>query len=215
MRALGIVAVAVLALAGCGSDDETQAETSAERPPPRTVTVTVPGDAPETSPDDDEEEDGDPETADLRAPAGLPEDGVALTGDFAVRIVDRTPAAGNASGESPRGTHDWRLTTSCSGGACRLEVRRRLDSGGFKDVTLRPIADRPGQWYGEFRGTALCGRNGRAVDQSLTIRPLNPQDGEGGQVATRFEAYFRADLACFRGSTMTNKHLGVLASESG
>lgn len=207
--------MAVLVLVGCGSDDEAQTVTVVERPAPRTVTVPVP-DAAQTTPADDEEEDADaPDAGDLTAPAGLPDDGVAITGEFAVRIVDRTPAAGNASGESPRGTHDWRLTTSCSGGACELTVRRRLDSGGFKDVTLRPIADRPSQWYGEFRGTALCGRNGRSVDQSLTIRPLNPRDVEGGSVATRFEAYFRADLACFRGRTMTNKHLGVLASESG
>ena len=183
---------ALIGLAGCGGGD-TVTETV-------TVTQTVTAPAPQAS--------GTTQAAPAAAaPAGLGPDEVALIGTFDMEVTDTDPPGLNASNASKGQREEWRLSTSCSGDDCTVQVRRQLRSGGLETVELEPEDDEPGQWSGEFRSVASCGPEERRTDASLVVRGLQAQE----RVARKLEAYWRAeDIECNRQEGGTARYTGTL-----
>lgn len=187
---------AVLGLAGCGGGGTTTETVTVTR----AVTVTAPQaqSAPTTT--------TAPRPA--VAPEGLAEDQVALIGTFDMVVTDANQGGLNASGASTGTKEEWRLSTTCSGGDCRVEVRRRLDSGGLEVIDLEPKEDTPGQWFGAFRSTGQCGpRRDIPTDATLTLRGLRAQE----RVATKLEAFWRAeDVECVNRKGGVARYSGTL-----
>lgn len=143
-------------------------------------------------------------------PAGLPADQVALIGTFAMKVTDANDGGINASAASPGTEEEWRLNTTCQAADCRVEVRRRLDSGGLEVIEVQPHPKKAGQWLGEFRSKGQCGADKDIpTDASLTLRGLRAQD----RVATKVEAYWRAeDIECVSGRGGVARYTGTLRS---
>lgn len=188
--------VAVVGLAGCGGGETTTETVTVTR----AVTVTAPQ-AQATPPTTTASQPAAP-------PAGLGSDQVALIGTFDMEVTDANQGGLNASGSSPGQEEEWRLSTTCSGGECAVEVRRRLDSGGLETIDLQPKEGTPGQWFGEFRSTGQCGpKEDIPTDATLTLRGLQAQD----RVATKLEAYWRAeDIECVNRKGGVARYSGTL-----
>jgi hypothetical protein len=178
MRVAGLLALALcLAATACGGDGETETVV-------QTVTVTAPGPGQDgTAP---------PVTA-ARPPQGSP---VVLEGRYAVRVLELRPPRIAAGGDSATAAVDWVATTSCDPG-CTVELRRELENGGTKTVTLEEDPGRPGQYLAEFTGSSRClASRTPQRPQSLRVRPTRVEDLDGRPTATGLDAYLRARVRC-------------------
>jgi hypothetical protein len=178
--------VAALALAACGGDDEQQEA--------RTIVETVTTEAPpppakEQVPPTDEDV---PTDEDLPAGQPLPPGVVGVDGTYAMTVRDADSDGGFFHDRGSRRS-EWVFATSCTGPDCTIEMRRELDSGAFKTLTLTPAAGREGVFEADSTGTADCkfGPSDEAsTDQRYSIKLNAPQDVAGRQTATRIDAYF-------------------------
>jgi hypothetical protein len=85
----------------------------------------------------------------------------------------------------------WEFTTQCAGGRCTVEMRRELESGAFKTLSLEPAEGRPGVFEADSSGPTSCVTGSRRpeTEQRYSIRATSPEAIEGRPTATRIEAY--------------------------
>lgn len=171
-----MIAVAVL-LGACGGDEETRTVVE-------TVTTTVA--APPTTPPDDT---GTPtETAATPLPSGV----VTAEGTYTMKLKESDYEGENTTvdDEFPRESQ-WTFTTQCTGSDCTVQMRRELDSGAFKTLTLEP-SDRPNVLEATSTGKTGCASKEEPADtrQRYSVKLNSPEDVDGRQTARKLDVYF-------------------------
>jgi hypothetical protein len=174
------MSAAALSLAACGGDEEVQTRTIVE-----TVTVEAPPASAGAQPP--------PTAQDTPAGEPLPPGVVAADGTYAMETKDTDFVNSNTTVDDrfPTGS-EWDFTTTCTGPECTVEMRRELQSGGYKTLMLMPVEDREGVFEVESTGTTECaiGSEEPPTDQRYSLKLNAPEDVGGRQTATRIEVYF-------------------------
>ena len=178
--------VAALGLTACGGDTETKTVTV-------TKTVTAPADtsgqaqAPQTT-----EPGATTQTEGAQPATPLPAGVVAADGTYAMhtRQSDYTGENTAVDDEFPTDS-EWVFQTVCQASDCELQMRRELQSGAFKNVTLEPDPQRAGVYVGASSGTTGCAGDERSPStQRYSVRLTAPEDLDGRPTARRMDVYF-------------------------
>lgn len=195
-----LVLVATVALAGCGGTEtktivQTQVVTQPPAPAPAT---TAPTETATPAP---------AETTAATTPAGppLPEGQIAVEGRYHVTYKDYSPGVLNVGGEYKGKETTWNARMVCDGQDCRAELRRPLDTGGFKTFPLEKTSDR--KYAGEFTGKFDCGanRNGTGPDsarQRVAVSVSKVSDIDGRPTAAAMDIYLTVTSKDCEGSVL-------------
>jgi hypothetical protein len=179
--AVGIVIVGVVALSGCGGDAEKQARTVTV--PAATVTAAPAPAAPAPT------STTAPETT---AAEPLPKGVVGADGTYTMRVGSSDYEEENLIvDESSPSISEWRFTTTCQASACSIRMMRQLGSGGYKTLTLRPVAGRPNVFEGTATSSDKCLLKPKTVvtNQRYSARLHSAVDRNGRQTARRIDAF--------------------------
>jgi major membrane immunogen (membrane-anchored lipoprotein) len=180
-----VACFAAVLLVACGGEQET-----------RTIVETVTREQPPApGPDQPAPPGQDPALEPL--PPGV----VGADGTYAMTVRDADAVGGGGAvditeDDTALEESQWTFSTSCTGPECEIEMRRELQSGGSKSLTLTPAEGREGVFEADSTGTTECGDTGGTSapsDQRYSIKLNAPQDIGGRQTATRIEAYFTED----------------------
>ncbi len=165
-KAMGaILAIGVCAVAGCGNDEKpttivkTVAPPSPAPPADGATATTEPGetvDAPTAPP-------GTPTQAPPPGPP-LPDGVAAVQGRYRMEYLDYSPSGYTLGGTYTGNEEQWNAETSCTGQSCTVNLRRALQSGGFKNYKLTSSA--PKKYAGTFSAEAdIC-----EADPAITVK---------------------------------------------
>jgi len=95
-----------------------------------------------------------------------------------MEYLDYSPATYNLGGTYTGKIDQWNAETTCSGTTCTVQLRRALETGGFKNYRLRSIA--PKKYAGTFAARVECGGDEPAtVRERVSIQTAKTQDLEG------------------------------------
>lgn len=172
---VGIVIGAVVALSGCGVTTRTVTVGARHATPPATS-------PPATSP---------PATSPSAA-APLPKGVLSADGTYTMRVVHSDYDKENIIvDESSPSISAWRFATTCHGSKCSVRMMRQLESGGYKTLTLRPVAGRPNVFAGTATSSDECLIEPKKVvtHQRYSVRLHSAVDRDGRQTARRIDAF--------------------------
>jgi hypothetical protein len=172
-----------VALSGCGGDAEQQAKTVTA--PGQTVTVQAPPPAATTAPDTQSSEGS---TSREPLPAGV----TGADGTYTMRAGSSDYEKENLIvDESSPSISQWRFATTCQGSECSIRMMRQLESGGYKTLTLRPVAGRPSVFEGTAASSDECVIHPKkvATRQRYSIRLHSAADRNGRRTARRIDAF--------------------------
>jgi hypothetical protein len=144
------------------------------------------------------------------AAAPLPEGVIAADGTYKMRTrrSDYTGEDTAVDDEFPTDS-EWIFATTCQGSDCTVQMRRELQSGAFKNVTLEPDPAPPGVYVAETSGTTGCANDEKSpTKQRYSIRLTAPTDVDGRQTAQRMDGYF-TEVA--RGCSLSTVARGVVS----
>jgi hypothetical protein len=181
-----VACFAAVLLVACGGEEQ---ET-------RTIVETVTREQPPTpGPDQAPPPDRPPPPGQALEP--LPPGVVGADGTYAMTVRDFNSKGINTNiveDDTVLEESEWTFSTSCAASECEIEMRRELQSGGSKSLTLMPAEGREGVFEADSTGMTECGVNSgdppAPSDQRYSIKLNAPQDIGGRQTATRIEAYF-------------------------
>jgi hypothetical protein len=104
---------------------------------------------------------------------------------------------------------EWVFKTVCQGDDCTIEMRRELQSGAFKNVTLQPDPERAGVYSAETSGKTGCANDEESpTKQRYSLRLTAPAEVNGRATARRMDVYF-TELA--RGCSLSRVARGVVS----
>lgn len=104
--------------------------------------------------------------SDPSAPAGppLPDGVAAVQGRYRMEYLDYSPSGYTLGGTYTGNEEQWNAETSCTGQSCTVNLRRALQSGGFKNYKLTSSA--PKKYAGTFSAEAdIC-----EADPAITVK---------------------------------------------
>lgn len=176
-----------LLVSACGDQQATKTETVVqtvrESPPaPATEGQTTTSDASSTGP----------------AGPPLPDGLYGADGGYAMKVEDEDYKGLNQDISSNR---VWKFTTTCDGAECAIDMRRQLDSGGYKPIKLKPAEGRSNAYVGTSGGSYKC-------------RYRGPGSNDGQTVATRQRYSVRLSAPAERKGRETAQTIDVYATES-
>lgn len=176
-----IVAAGSLLLSACGDEQETKTETVVqtvrESPPAQTTGgQTTASDASSTGP----------------AGPPLPDGLYGADGGYEMKVEDQD--SDGLRIQSPSSGRVWKFTTTCDGAACAIDMRRELDSGGYKPVKLKPAEGRSNAYVGTSSSSYDCrsaDEEGRTVAtrQRYSVRLSGPAERKGRETAQSIDVY--------------------------
>jgi hypothetical protein len=170
--------LATVLLVACGGEQET-----------RTIVETVTREQP---PAPGPEQPPPPGQAPAREPEPLPPGVVGADGTYLMTVRDSTDDI--TKDDTRPAESEWTFATSCAASNCEIEMRRELQSGGSKSLTLMPVEGREDVFEADTSGETECGsfapQEPAPTDQRYAIKLNSPQDVGGRLTATRIEAYF-------------------------
>jgi hypothetical protein len=193
--------LATVLLVACGGGEQetrTIVETVAPEQPP----VPGPDQAPPT---------GQTPAARESLPPGV----VGADGTYAMTVDDFRGKI--AEDDTRPAESEWTFSTSCAGPGCEIEMRRELQSGGSKSLTLLPAEGREDVFEAKSSGETQCGnfapQEPAPTDQRYSIKLNAPRDVGGRVIATRIEAYLteESDGCTDQGGSGAVSWTGVLA----
>lgn len=192
------------ALGACGDDGNKQATSVVVR------TVTIQSAPPAASP-------SQTTTAEKPDPAPaepLPEGVVGADGTYTMKVKKSDYEKENliVDEESPSES-EWKFVTTCRGSACSVDMKRELGSGGFKELTLRPVPGRRNVFAGKSTSRDECLLNPKSVAtrQRYSIRLHDAVDRNGRRTARRIDAYLTETTAgCSPGTSGALSWRGTL-----
>jgi hypothetical protein len=205
MRRAGILlTLAACGLAACGGATTTKTVTVTRTvtAPASTAPTTTPATG-ATTPTETTPEDG---AASTPLPAGV----IAADGTYRMRTrrSDYTGENTAVDDEFPTDS-EWIFATTCRGSDCILQMRRELQSGAFKNVTLKPDPARAGVYVAQTSGTTGCANDHTSpTKQRYSVRLTAPADVNGRETAQRMDVYF-TEVA--RGCTLSKVARGVVS----
>jgi hypothetical protein len=146
------------------------------------------------------------ETASTPLPAGV----VAADGTYAMRTRRSDYSGENTAVDDEFPTDsEWIFATTCQGSDCVIQMRRELQSGAFKNVTLKRDPARAGVYVAQTSGTTGCANDDTSpTKQRYSIRLTAPTDVNGRQTARRMDVYF-TEVA--RGCSLSSVARGVVS----
>lgn len=180
-----------LLLGACGGSDESS---QPERAQTQTVikTVGVPSGtthADAAPPSGTPVVPGDDTTGGGPLPSGV----TALDGTYVMNVQDDSSEGDNlAIDDTSPDPARWRFTTTCQGGSCTVAMRRQLDGGAFKSLTLRPDAGRPGVYAANSTGMDECAipKAPAETRQHYSVKVNSSSSAGGRATANSIDAYF-------------------------
>ncbi len=208
MRRAGILLTfAACGLAACGGGTTTKTVTVTKTvTTPATTPAPAPGAATTPTTGATTPTETTPEAAATPLPAGV----VAADGTYKMRTrrSDYTGENTAVDDEFPTDS-EWIFATTCQGSDCVVQMRRELQSGAFKNVTLKPDPARTGVFVAETSGTTGCANDDTSpTKQRYSIRLTAPTDVTGRQTAQRMDVYF-TEVA--RGCSLSSVARGVVS----
>ena len=199
-RATSLGIVGVVALSGCGDGAGKKAETVTV--PAGTVTTVA---APAT-----------PAPTTTTAAEPLPKGVLGADGTYTMRVASSDYKEENLIvDESSPSISEWRFTTTCHGSACSIRVMRQLGSGGYKTLTLRPVAGRPDVFEGTATSSDECLLTPKKIvtRQRYSARLHGIVDRNGHQTARRIDAFLTETApGCTKGTKGVLSWHGALKS---
>jgi hypothetical protein len=145
---------------------------------------------------------------------------VAAEGTYMMTVRDFSSEGSRITVDDERPTESqWTFSTSCAAADCEIQMRRELQSGGSKSLTLMPAEGREGVFEADSSGETACGSIGipepSPSEQRYSIKLNASQDVGGRLTATRIEAYFTEETdGCLSGGDSASGAVswtGVLA----
>jgi hypothetical protein len=173
-----VACIAAVLLLGCGGEEQ-ETRTIVETVVPEQPSAPGPEQAPPT----------DQPPAQEPLPPGV----VGADGTYTMTVRDSSHEGFRiTSDDTDPEESEWTFSTSCPGSECEIDMRRELQSGGFKSLTLTPVGGREGAFETDTTGETACstGRPEAPSDQRYSIKLNAPADVGGRLTATRIEAYF-------------------------
>jgi hypothetical protein len=181
---VAILMVGAIALSACGDDGQRAqtvtlpAQTVTAQAEPQTPSATTT--APESSAEDS-------------TPAKpLPKGVTGADGTYTMRVKHSDYDEENliVNEQSPSES-DWKFATTCRGSTCSIRMMRQLESGGYKTLTLRPVAGRPSVFEGTATSSKECLIKPKkvATRQRYSIRLHSAADVNGRRTARRIDAF--------------------------
>lgn len=183
LAATSVLVAGAVALGACGDDDEKQAKTIVQ-------TVTAPA-APQTPPPVSTTPTETQPPAPTTPARPLPEGVVGADGTYTMEVEESDYEGENLIQDEVSPPSDWRFTTTCEGETCSVRMRRELESGGFKMVTLQPAEGRPNVYEGRATSTDECLVDPKKATtrQRYAVRLVGEVDGTGRPTAKRIDVY--------------------------
>lgn len=198
---MAILILSIVALAACGGDNN-------ERAAARTVTVQGPPPAAPASPTTTAEQ------TDATPAEPLPKGVVGADGTYTMNVKASDYEKENliVDEETPSES-EWKFMTTCQGSKCSIEMQRAVGSGGFKQLTLRPVAGRRGVFAGNSTSRDECLLDPKPVTtrQRYSISLHDAADRNGRRTAGRIDAYLTETApGCSAGTKGTISWRGAL-----
>jgi hypothetical protein len=122
----------------------------------------------------------------------LPKGVVGADGIYTMRVANSDYEKENIIvDESSPSISKWRFATTCDGSACSIRMMRQLGSGGYKTLSLRPVAGRPNVFEGNATSSDECLIKPKKIvtHQRYSVRLHSAVDRNGRRTAGRIDAF--------------------------
>lgn len=190
-----VTCLGALLLASCGDAGETKTvvQTVVQTQPAPTTSSPEPatGQTVEADPASPGESTQDPPPG-----SALPGGVATVQGRYRVTYKDYSPSGYNLNGTYKGKVTQWNAETTCANGECQVELRRALDTGGFKNYRLRASGEK--KYTGTFSAKAdACGADPEAkVRERVSIQTSRIQDLGEIPTVTGLDIYVKQTGVC-------------------
>lgn len=148
-------------------------------------------------------------------PAGppLPDGLYGADGGYAMKVEDEDY---NGLTQDASSNRVWKFTTTCDGADCAIDMRRELESGGYKPIKLKPVEDRSNAYVGTSGSSYKCRYRGPGTEnegqtvatrQRYSVRLSAPSERKGRKTAQTIDVYVTESTKKCGGDARSIVHL--------